>query len=510
MRLNRREFLKLAGLAAAAQMPARRLWAAGDVKATEAPAAGGAPGKAAKPNILFFFPDQHRYDWTSMNPALPDITPNLKKLAARGVHFSNAVCASPVCAPSRACLACGKEYQRCGVGGNNGIYPVEQTTFYSLLKAAGYHTLGCGKFDLAKPSHSWGADGKQKVKGGPSKLEQWGFTDGIDNAGKMDGWTGHRAGLGEPYFAYLQSKGLVEAYQKNYKLLDHDYDGPAVLSDEAYGDNWIARNGLELIKAVPKGTPWFIQINFNGPHEPMDITKSMYEKFKNVKFPPPVDGDGSATTEKKRRNYGAMIYNIDHWLGVYIDEIAKRGELDNTIIVYCSDHGDMLGDHGQWGKTKPRHASAAVPLVMAGPGVADGVSCPAPVETMDLVATFLDYAGLDKPADMDSISMRPFLGGAGKLPRSIVRSALGGWVLVFDGQYKLISGSQGNQGGKGKNRKAGKKNADAGQAKDSQAGQDKGLVLYDLKNDPGEITDVAAKHPDVVERLKPLLPPVGQ
>ena len=195
-----------------------------------------------------------------------------------------------------------------------------------------------------------------------------------------------------------------------------------------------------------------------------------------------------------------MIYNIDRWLGVYIDEIARRGELDNTIIVYCSDHGDMLGDHGQWGKTKPRHASAAVPLVVAGPGVAGGRTCTDAVETMDLVATFLDYAGLTKPAGMDSLSLRPFLAGEGKLPRQFARSALGGWTLVFDGRYKLISGNAGKAGKKGA--KAGKKNADADQAM--------GLVLYDLKTDPGECTDLAEKNPDVVARLKPLLPPVGQ
>ena len=489
MNSTRREFLRLAGLAAAGPLLARRLWAAGDAKADEAAKAGGTP-KARKPNILFFFPDQHRYDWTSMNPALPDMTPNLKKLAARGVHFSNAICPSPLCAPSRACLASGKEYQRCGVKNNGGNYPVDQTTFYSLLKAAGYHTLGCGKFDLAKPSKSWGPDGKQKTKAGPSRLAQWGFTDGIDNAGKMDGWSAHRNGNDGPYFTYLKGKGLVDAYQKNYKLLDHDYEGPAVLSDEAYGDNWIARNGLELVRSVPKGTPWFVQVNFNGPHNPMDITKSMYERWKDAKLPPPVEGDGSDGTARKRRNYAAMIYNIDHWLGVYIDELEKAGQLDNTIIVYCSDHGDMLGDHGMWSKSRPLHPAAAVPMVMAGPGIKGGVSCPNPVETLDLTATFLDYAGVTRPADMDSISMRPFLAGVGKLPRPIVRSALEGWTLVFGGQYKLVSGNL--------------------RGKVPKADQAKDLVLYDLKTDPGETADVASRHPDIVELLKPMLSPVGQ
>ena len=114
-----------------------------------------------------------------------------------------------------------------------------------------------------------------------------------------------------------------------------------------------------------------------------------------------------------------------------------------------------------------------------------------------IIAAFLPLPGLSRPAcgqraqapaDMDSMSLRPFLCGASKLSRSIVRSALEGWTLVFDGRYKLISGNL--------------------RGKVCKADQAKDLVLYDLKNDPGETTDVVARHPDVVERLKPMLSPV--
>jgi len=92
-----------------------------------------------------------------------------------------------LCAPSRACLAAGKEYDRCGVGSNGDNYPVEQTTFYTLLRESGYHVMGCGKFDLRKPAKSWGCDGKHRVDG-KCYLDLWGFSDGIDNGGKLDGW----------------------------------------------------------------------------------------------------------------------------------------------------------------------------------------------------------------------------------------------------------------------------------------------------------------------------------
>ena len=135
-----------------------------------------------RPNILFFFPDQHRYDWVGTNPGVPVRTPNLDTLGERGVRFTNAVCPSPLCAPSRACLAAGKEYDRCRVADNGVNYPLDQQTFYGLLRDTpgaggadpGYHVAGCGKFDLAKAMHDWGVDGKRL-------LPEWGFSDGVDN-----------------------------------------------------------------------------------------------------------------------------------------------------------------------------------------------------------------------------------------------------------------------------------------------------------------------------------------
>ncbi len=448
-----------------------------------------AAARESRPNILFFYPDQHRFDWTSMNRDMPDITPNLAELAERGAYFSSAFSPAPVCAPSRACLASGRTYANCGVAGNGNPYPLAQTTLYTLLPRAGYAVLGCGKFDLDKPGKNWGRDGKHPRPGKPSLLEAWGFTDGIDNAGKMDGVNAHKTGKRpEPYFAMLESRGLVDAHVRNFKILDHDYSGPSLMPDDAYCDNWIANNGANLIRSVPRGKPWFIQINFNGPHPPMDVTKSMYEKWKDTTFPQARAGKGNEKPGK-RRNYGAMIANIDRWLGAFQDELKKRGELENTLIVYCSDHGEMLGDRGMGGKSKPYHPSACVPLVIAGPGVRNGLVCKTPTETLDITATLLDFAGISIPKQMDSRSLRPFLSGRGPLPRSYATSSLGTWSLVFDGRYKLI--------------------ADQPKAKNSKTDTSIKLTLYDLSTDPAEMNDIATQHPEIVARLEPLLPPVA-
>src|SRR5262245_42416095 len=96
-----------------------------------------------RPNILFVFPDQLRYDWTGLNSKLPLRTPNINALAARGTTFTKNVVASPLCAPSRACLASGREYDRCGTPDNQTNFPLDMPTFYSLLRTGGYHVLGC-------------------------------------------------------------------------------------------------------------------------------------------------------------------------------------------------------------------------------------------------------------------------------------------------------------------------------------------------------------------------------
>jgi len=447
-----------------------------------------------RPNILFFFPDQHRFDLTGLNPHLPLHTPNINMLAHRGVYFKNNVCPSPLCAPSRAAVASGREYDRCGVPDNfTNNYPVEQTTFYLLLRNAGYHVLGCGKFDMRKKAMSWGRDGKQVVDG-VSYLGLWGFSDGIDNSGKWDGYNAYKNSNACPYYAYLEEKGLADAHIEDFtrrRGKNFENTDCTPLPDEAYADNWIARNGLELIRNAPPGKPWFLQVNFNGPHPPMDVTERMRERWRETWFPQPNECT-RFTVEKHieiRQNYSAMIENIDRWLGIYVKEIKKHGELENTLIVYSSDHGEMLGDHDRWSKVVPYQPSVGVPLVIAGPGVRRGWVCDAPVTTMDLAATFLDYGSVPVPESMDSRSMRTLLEGKSDHHRDFVRSGLGPWRLVFDGRYKLIRGFDETES-----------NVDMKEPVKKEP-----TLLFDLKEDPLENVNVARKYPDIVKRLAGLL-----
>jgi len=367
-----------------------------------------------QPNILFLFPDQHRPDWLGTNAALPVRTPAIDALASRGVSFSHAITPSPVCAPARACLAAGRSYQRCGVPNNDYDYPLDQPTYYTALRDEGYYVAGVGKFDLHKKTLDWGIDGSRC-------LDAWGFSAGIDNEGKHDAIKNGLIEPKGPYLAYLQASGLAAMHAQDF-LQRHNYKDtyPTPLPNEAYCDNWVAENGLRLLRDFPADRPWHLQVNFTGPHEPMDVTERMQARWQDVGFPPPHANDqwDAETHQRIRQNYAAMIENIDRHVGRFLDAVAARGERDNTLVIYGSDHGEMLGDHNRWAKSIWYQPSVGVPLIVAGPGVRQGMTSDALVSIHDLAATMLDYAGRAPLPGMDSRSFRPVLEGRAETHRS--------------------------------------------------------------------------------------------
>lgn len=435
-----------------------------------------------QPNILFLFPDQHRHDWTGATPGLGVRTPFLDAIAKAGVRFRRCTVASPLCAPSRACLASGREYARCGVKSNAQDYPLDQPTFYQALRSAGYHVVGCGKMDLHKATLDWGIDGKRF-------LPEWGFSDGIDNAGKIDAILSGSTEPRDPYMAYLHRRGLATAHIEDFKRRQQQAGylntDPTPLPEEAYCDNWVAVKGLELLRSFPPAKPWFLQVNFTGPHSPLDITRRMERLCRKRAFPQPLESE-QYSAEKHlamRQNYTAMVENIDRWVGAFLDEVRRRGELENTLVVYSSDHGEMLGDLERWGKSLPFQPSVGVPLYVSGPGIERGVVSNALVSSIDLTATFLEYAGVPRMPGMDGRTIRPVLEGKATAHREYVRSGLGAWRMVFDGRYKLIRGF------------------DPDPTVKKKAPAEPRPIMFDLKLDAEETMNIAKEAPEQVEAL---------
>lgn len=435
-------------------------------------------GDRANPNILFLLPDQHRPDWLGCNPELPLRMPNLDRLCERGMRFTNATTPSPVCAPARACLASGLDYARCRVPSNRENYPLDLPTYYQRLRDRGYRVAGVGKFDLHKnlavpqSELDWGLDGSLS-------LADWGFTEGIDNEGKMDGSGSYRsAGRPKgPYLDFLNKRGLADIYEQEHQNAhDHRDAYITALPDDAYCDNWLSENGLRFLREFPGDQPWHLVVNFTGPHNPMDVTRRMADEWEGTAFPGPVDNNqedySDEDHQRNRRHYAAELENIDRQIGRFLDLVQERGELDNTLIVYSSDHGEMLGDHSRWGKSTWYTPSTGIPLVVAGPGVQEGVVSDALVALHDLAATFLDYAGAPALPDMDARSLRGVLAGTDAGHREVVRSALGAWRMAFDGRYKWVDPGDGD------------------------------AMLYNLEEDPAELVNIADRCPDVLQRLE--------
>ncbi|NOV04198.1 sulfatase family protein [Paenibacillus planticolens] len=440
----------------------------------------------SRPNVLFLFPDTHRGDWMPYAPAaladlgmeaLPLRMPHIEALMKQGVTFTKAVTSSPLCAPARACLASGLRYNKPEVAGNHENYSLSRKTFYSELKNNGYRVGGVGKFDLHKATHWWG------LEGWIDELSQLGFTDAIDNAGKIDAIISGKQSPKDPYMSYLYKEGLADIHLKD--MTDRGQRTDATdLPDEAYCDNWLTRNGLQMLETFPADQPWFLMVNFVGPHEPWDITHRMKAEWEHVQFKEPNSSSvPEQTWNRIRQNYAAMLANIDRNIGLLLDAVKRRGDLDNTVIIYASDHGDMLGDFDEFGKCKPERGSVHIPLVISGPGIRKGQYSDALVELQDLASTILDLADLSMEEAEDSISLKSVLRGEAKSPLREVQISglddgpqhLSSWRMACDGEWKLI------------------------------VERDRGDRLYHVQSDPWENRNVAGEYPEVTARLKDAL-----
>lgn len=436
-----------------------------------------------KPNILFFFSDQHRGDWMPYSEEIKKAqgvadlqlhVPNIQAMMERGTAFSNAYSPAPVCAPARACLASGQRYRKCRVYQNNVNYDPALPNFYGTLKENGYYVTGTGKFDLNKADLYWG-DGFHEL------LQQMGFSDALDSEGKMDTiWAALQNNPG-PYGKLLIEAGWMDAHKEDM-INRGNQDIPTPLPPELYADNWIEAKSKSMLAKMPADQPWFMQINFSGPHDPWDVTKEMKDAMAGRSFPDAVDCTFTEKNQGVRQNYAAMIENIDRIIGQIIAQLEQQGMLENTLIVYGADHGEMMGDHSLYGKSKPHQGSIHIPLVIDASylGGKPGRCYQSPVELQDLTATFLDYAGITPAYKMDSVSLKHVVEGSDAPVREFVVSELiqnvktgpiNSFTVVTDGCWKLIM----------------------------RPGQpDK---LFNLAEDPFECNELAQKYPEQVQRL---------
>jgi len=321
-----------------------------------------------KPNIVFVFADQWRAQ--AMGYAgHPDVrTPNLDQLASEGVCFSNAISTSPVCTPYRAMLLTGKYVLKNGMFMNDVSLEPDSESLATLLKQEGYHTAYIGK---------WHLDGNGRSSFIPEDRRQ-GF----------DYWK-----VLECSHSYNNSK-----YWGNDDQL-HVW--------EAYDAEAQTRDAIAYIEKHSKGNnPFCLMLSWGPPHAPYHTApeefQNLYENL-DVEVRPNVPDELIEETKVKLRGYYAHCSALDSYIKELQEAIRRSNIEDNTIFVFTSDHGDMIGSHGQVKKQKIYAESAKVPFIIKYPALLgkEGKHSDFLLNTLDIMPTVLGMSGLNVPAALD-------------------------------------------------------------------------------------------------------------
>lgn len=446
--------------------------------------------KTDRPNVLFIMSDQHRYDYMEPAADAPDAlkTPNLRRLADAGMNFTHCTVNAPVCAPSRIGLASGIQPSRLGSLGNGSFYPTSIPTYYQQLRDHGYR-VGCvGKLDLAKP------DGYNGRYGDRPRSYNWGFTHPEECEGKMH--AGKSPTPIGPYTHYLEQKGLLQKFHQDYRnrsssggyIKNGSYD--SVLPTEDFEDSYIGRRSTEFIENIPDDFPWHLFVSFVGPHDPFDPPTEYADKYRQASMPNAIvdNMEGKPDWVKNRtknltpeevlvtrQQYCAATELIDDQIGNMLNALEARGMLENTYIIYSSDHGEMLGDHGLYTKSVAYEASLRVPLIVTGPGIEPNRSSNELVELIDINPTICDLVDVPVLENIDGKSIARVLHDETKTHRSETVSRLQNFTCIRTQTHKLIESRDGF------------------------------MELYNLGDDPNELNNIAEKEQALVKELRSLM-----
>ena len=483
-------------------------------------------------NILFIMYDQLRFDYLSCagHPHLD--TPNFDRVAAKGVRFTNAYVQSPVCGASRMCFYTGRYASSHGAQWNNFPLRVGELTMGDHLREQGMDCWLIGKTHMkadAKGMVRLGltADSTIGARQAECGFDTWIRDDGIWGCGP-DGFYDKRR---SPYNEYLKKKGYPSenpwADFANAGVNDDNEmasgwmfknaDKPANIREEDSETPWLTREAIAFIKQA-KG-PWCAHVSYIKPHWPYivpapyhdmyganDVSTAMRDDVERHDPHPVFEAYmanklGQAFQREDVRQkvipaYMGLIKQCDDQLGVLLDYLEESGQMDNTVIVLTSDHGDYLGDHWMGEKELFHEPSVKVPMIISDPSTkanaTRNTNCDALVESIDLVATFVEMAGGNVPDHIiEGCSLLPLLHGEtvdwrdyviSEYDYSVTPQALKLGLeprdcrlfMVFDGRFKLMHAEGGFR-----------------------------PMLFDLATDPEEFHDLAKgdAHQSDIERL---------
>ena len=412
-----------------------------------------------RPNLLLITVDQMRFDHLGLAGVRGIETPNLDRLGREGLHFRRAYTPSPVCTPARVSLLTGQYPSRHGaysIGVTSDPFP--SATLPGILGQSGYRTALFGKTHfVSRVDENRHLTGKEQPA--VDFFRQW---DGPYCGFDFIRTCAHHTINGVPeshYRAWLEDQGadFSRWFPDETGSHDHAATGPWDIPEEFHDTTWITSEAIAHWEELPTNQPWFTWVSYNDPHEPFVCPEPWYsavreseidllEGYREGEFvdkPPfyqqvydsdePLDGYPEAFRDpggpnvpcaynrkdlkgKEREALRAtlgMVAMIDHQVGRLLATLESSGQLENTAVVFTSDHGELLGHHGLWHKGLFAYEDAQrVPLLFHAPGHAD-ISGPsdALVNLVDLPRTFLALAGLSTPQGMQGQDLSPILSG---------------------------------------------------------------------------------------------------
>ncbi len=453
-----------------------------------------------KENILLIMCDQLRFDYLEyINPLIK--TPNINKLAQKSVIFKNCYTNSPICAPARISLATGLHPIKSGCLENETYLSIHEDTYYKRLRDSGYK-VGCvGKLDLAKPTKENGVRGDRPV------LYSYGFTHPVEIEGKQHAFSSSENELLGPYADFLKKRGKLEKFTDK----DYIYSGEnwvqrnsfvSNLLPEEFHDSYIGARACEWIEKADPEYPWHLFVSFAGPHNPYDAHEDYIKQVSDevVDTLMPIVGNSenkpnayikhlgnfavSSTDEKDIKKaikqYIAYILMIDEQIGKIIETLEKNSMLDNTWIMFTADHGEMLGDHGLYTKHCAYEGSLHIPLFAYKKGVEPHITDTF-VELMDVGETICDIAcaRTRQGRKADAFSFLDTIKDESRKHRDYIVAAEtsqnGVFRCIKTADYKFIS--------------------NFGDLPE----------LYDVKNDPKELNNIANSNPKIVAEYNKLI-----
>lgn len=397
----------------------------------------------SRPNIILIFPDQWRGDCLGASGHPVVETPFLDELAAEGTRFSRAYTPCPTCIPARACLATGHAPNQTGRLGYRDFMPWPYpNTFMRLLRDGGYQTMCSGKTHFFPPRARLGFE--------ELSLYEIPWQD-PDHPSDYHLWLRKQTGgLVRDTAEELDSNAWVA----------HPWTHP----EHLHPNSWTVTTAIDQLDRRDTTRPFFLQVNFHRPHPPYDPPLAFFDRFQDKPLPPVPVGDWAEANnhpvtqintstgclpevilDRTRRAYYAQLAHLDYQIGRLRRYLKGRHLLENTWLVFASDHGEILGDHHMFRKTSPFEGSAHVPLIVRAPeALAHSAKVShAIVALYDLMPTFLELGGVNIPGDIEGRSLLPLL----QKPDASWRSFMHGehapcWQFVTDGKEKYIWNSE--------------------------------------------------------------------